>query len=51
MEVAEGEGVALHCNKHWKSLELKAVQIELTKNGKVMAIFDGYSSSDVLYSF
>lgn len=42
-----------HCisTNIWKSLELKAVQIESTKNGKVLAIFDGYSSSDILCSF
>lgn len=42
-----------HCisTNIWKSLELKAVQIESTKNGNILAIFDGYSSSDILCSF
>lgn len=35
----------------WQSLELQAIQIESTQNGKLVAIFDGYYNSDILYSF
>lgn len=52
MEVGGG-GEGWHCIaiSIWKSLELKAVQIESTKNGKVVAIFDGYCNKYILRSF
>lgn len=49
--MGEGKGWHYTSINVWKSLEFKAVQVDPTKNGKVVTIFDGYSSSDTLCSF